>query len=257
MNAYYILAIIFLACSALFGYLGANYESKKSNDKQLSKISREFENLGQQISELKETEVTSSDLQSIDKKYQDLAQEYMKALPAEAQNLLVEKEAYKLEQINQSSALISQIDVVRNAAKNVVTAFTSKGAEIKYQDMTAPANLFSKQPFQLKLEISTREYWSIHLVDREPNKIGMMFVRISRQESGQEFLTNDSIVFRWANNDSFAFSLNSNISEEVKRKVFDSLDNNFHPIAEAEDQLEKLVVNIVKYMLAKAELEKA
>ena len=257
MNAYYILAIICLACSALFGYLGANYESKKANDQQLSKISRGFESLGQQISELKETEVTPSDIQSIDKKYQDLAQEYMKALPAEAQNLLVEKEAYKLNQIKQSRALISQIDVVRNTAQNIVVAFRSKAAEIKYQDMPAPANLFSEQPFQLKLQVSTREYWSIHLVDREPDKIGIMFVRISRQENGQEFLTNDSIVFRWANNDRFSFSLNSRISEEVKRKVFDSLDNNFHPVADAEGQLEKLVVNMVKYMLAKAELEKA
>jgi hypothetical protein len=257
MNAYYILAIICLSCSALFGYLGVNHESRKSSDEQLSKISREFDNLGEQISALKGTEVTSSDLKSIDKRYQDLAQEYMKVLPAEAQNLLVEKEAYRLEQINQSSAIISQIDIVRNTAKKVVAAFTSKGADIKYHDMPAPANLFTKQTFQLRLQISTKEYWSINLVDREPNKIGLVFVRISRNEGGQEFLTNDSIIFRWTKNNSFFFSLNSNISEEVKRKVFNSLDNNIHPIAEAEDKLERLVVNLVKYMLAKAELEKA
>jgi len=257
MNAYYIFAIICLALSAYLGYLGSNYESEKSNDQQLSKISEEFQNLGQHIIELKETKASNAELEEVDEKYKELAQKYMKALPAEAQNLVVEQETYKLEQFNISKNLIQQINIVRETAKNVTTAFSSQGAKIQYKDMAAPANLFSNEPFQLRLSSSEKEYWSIHLVDKEPGKIGLMFVRILKQENGTETLTNDSIVFRWVQNEQFAFSLNSRIAEEVVRKVFETLDINYHPIAEANSKLEVLVINLAKYILAKSELNKA
>lgn len=257
MNTYYIFAIICLALSAYLGYQGSNYESKKSNDQQLSKISEEFQNLGQQIIELKETEVSTTQLEEIDEKYKDLAQQYMKVLPAEAQSIVVEQEEYKLEQFNISKNLIPQINIVRETAKNLVAAFSSEGADIHYQDMAVPANLFSNEPFALRLNSSGNEYWSIHLVDREPGKIGVMFVKIKSQDNGSEILTNDSIVFRWYENEKFAFSLNSRIGEEVKKKVFDKLDNNYHPIAEANTQIEALVLNLIKYILAKSELNKA
>jgi hypothetical protein len=100
------------------------------------------------------------------------------------------------------------------------------------------------------------EYWSIHLVDREPGKIGMMFVRILQEKDGRELLTNDSIVFRWVKNERFAFSLNERIGEEVKRNVFGDLNNQYHPIDDAKTQLETLVVNLFKYVIAKSELKK-
>jgi hypothetical protein len=39
-------------------------------------------------------------------------------------------------------------------------------------------------------------------------KIGLMFVRVIKNQGGQELLTNDSIVFRWVGTDRYGFSLN-------------------------------------------------
>jgi hypothetical protein len=255
MNAYYVAAILFLGLSVYLGYLGNNYESKKSNSQQLNEISKEFRTLGEQITELKGTQIEAEEIKEIDEKYKLLAQQYMKALPAKAQSLIVEKEEDKLEKINISKTLLPQIDLVKETAKNLSTVFSSEGADLQYTEMSIPTNLFSNEPFQLRLSSSMSEYWSIHLVDREPG-IGMMFVRILQEKDGRELLTNDSIVFRWVKNERFAFSLNERIGEEVKRNVFGDLNNQYHPIDDAKTQLETLVVNLFKYVIAKSELKK-
>lgn len=253
MNTYYFLAIICLALSALFGYLGSN----KSSDQQLDKISKEFENLGEQIDNLSSGEATSSEIDAIEEKYKALAQDYMKALPTEAQSLQVAKEEKKLELLTISAKYSEQLNYIREAAKGLTSAFNKSGANIEYVDTPPPNNLFSKQNFQLKISVSDSEYWSIHLVDRNPQNIGIMFVRMIVDKDDQHYLTNDSIVFRWVSPDQFGFSLNGSMSDEARREIAGGLNSNMQPIDLAHDQLEILVQNIIKYTLAKEEAKNA
>jgi hypothetical protein len=109
----------------------------------------------------------------------------------------------------------------------------------------------SPEPFQMRLHIDQTDYWSLHFVDREIDKIGLMLVRMIINESDQEVLTNDSIVFRWVGSDQYGLSLNSRISAEVHENVLGDLDSQLHPISEAKRDLENLMVNLVKYELAR------
>lgn len=248
MNIYYFFAIIFLALSALFGYLG----SIKSSDKQLDEISKEFKNLGKQIDNLNSGEITGSEISVIEEKYKVLAEDYMKALPTEAQSLQVTKEEKKLKLITVSIKYSEQLNYIREVAKGLTSAFNKNGANIKYIDSMPPSNLFSDHSFQLKISASDSEYWSIHLVDKNPENIGIMFVRMTTDKDGQHYrLTNDSIVFRWISPDKFGFSLNGSMSDEARQKVASGLSKNVQPIGLAHEQLETLVQNIIKYTLAK------
>jgi hypothetical protein len=116
----------------------------------------------------------------------------------------------------------------------LVRSFGSEEAIIVFSDAPFPSNSFSSQPFQLKLYVDQSDYWSFHFVDREIDKIGLMLVRIVKNEHGQETLTNDSIVFRWVGPDQYGFSLNNRISAEVRENVFGNLDNNLHPISQGQ-----------------------
>jgi hypothetical protein len=233
----------------MFGYLGGNVESSKSGDAQLEKISEKFDILGEQIDELKTEDVTSTEVSEIDDKYKVLAGEFMKSLPVEAQSLRVAKEQKKLSNIAASVEYKEQLNEIRILSKNIINAYKSSGAVIDFKDATPPQNVFSNQAFELKIITSEAEYWSIHLVDRTPDQIGIMFVRMITDAKGNR-LTNDSIVFRWLSNDRFGFSLNSNISSEVKSQVTDNLNIKISPMSEAHVALENLIKDIVQYSVA-------
>lgn len=252
MNIYYFFAIICLALSALFGYLG----STKSSDKQLNEISKEFKNLGKQIDSLSSEEIKDSDISLIEEKYKALAEDYMKALPTEAQSLQAAKEEKKLKLITVSMKYSEQLNYIREVAQALTSAFNKNGASIRYVDSTPPSNLFSDRSFQLKISASDSEYWSIHLVDKNPKNIGIMFVRMIVDKDNQNhYLTNDSIVFRWVSPDKFGFSFNSSMSDETRKKVATGLSKNMQPIDLAHEQLEILVQNIIKYTLAQERTE--
>ncbi|HGS4750768.1 TPA: hypothetical protein ACMDRF_003641 [Vibrio cholerae] len=251
MNLYYFIAVVLLAGSAVFGYLGANYESNKSDEIQLSKISQKFEELGDQVKALNSAEVQSEKVEELNQQYQDLAKEYMSVLPQKAQRLIVEKENEKLSLLKQSHKYKDQLEFIRKTSASLVNTFKVSGADVTYSDMKVPSDMFSNEPFQLKISSQSEEYWSVHLVDREPNRIGIMFVRIEVHD-GQEYLTNDSIVFRWLADNNYGFSLNSDISNEAASQVSDLLSRQAQPLEHAPQELELLLQNIIKYSLAKS-----
>jgi hypothetical protein len=251
LNLYYILAIVFLALSALFGYLGTNLESKRSSDDQLDKISERFDELGERISGLQSSAVSTSDLEGVNEEYRRIAREYLEILPQKAQQLTVDTERRRLAEIERSREIQQIADFVSRTLADLVRSFASEGAPITFTATPFPSNIFSPQPFQIRLSADEMDYWSLHFVDRRMDKIGLMLVRITRNSVGQETLTNDSIVFRWIGSDQYGFSLNDRISSEVRQNVFDGLDNQVHSISQAEEGLERLLINLVKYELAR------
>jgi len=255
MNVYYGLAILCLAASAFFGYLGSNVESSKSDAVQLKQISEKFDELGAQVTELKKNDITIEDVDVINNKYKELAQEYMKALPLEAQGLVIAKETKKLKLINDSIKYANKLNEIRALSKDIVLAFQSSGANIYFTDMEVPKDIFGEQFFNLKIYATESEYWSIHLVDKESNRIGVMFVRVI-VEDNIDYLTNDSIVFRWFPNEQYAFSLNSKISDNVKDRVALGLSLSKTPLINSNAELELLIQNIVKYELIEEIAEK-
>ncbi|HWF59900.1 MAG TPA: hypothetical protein VN666_06280 [Nitrospira sp.] len=103
-------------------------------------------------------------------------------------------------------------DFVATTLTQLAVGFRRQGVVLKFDTVKFPANAFSGEPYQLKLFIDDTEFWSIHLVDRQIGKVGLMFARIVRDTNGQELLTNDSIVFRWVGTDRFGFSLNDRMT---------------------------------------------
>lgn len=87
MNSYYIVAIICTALAAYFGYLGASYESKSDSEQQTTKIEGQLKELGNKIESLTSGEsahqLTSSELSTIQQKYNGIAEEFYKNLPIE------------------------------------------------------------------------------------------------------------------------------------------------------------------------------
>jgi|GEM_PF-2229916 len=251
MNVYYILAILFLALSAFFGYIGANYSSKQSDDTQIKKISKRFDELGVKISEIQSGSNGKEALVKFNKEYKALAKEYLEILPQKAQQLKVDSERQKLNEIQRSREIQKIVDYVTNTLQELVDGFRSEGATVNFERMAFPSNIFSNENFQLKLTVNEDNYWSIHIVDRELDKIGLMFVRIERNDLGRENLTNDSIVFRWVGTDRYGFSLNGRLSIEARENVFEGLDSGIHPLTQAETDLKRLLINLVKYELAR------
>ncbi|ELV8652997.1 hypothetical protein QNE78_004039 [Vibrio vulnificus] len=251
MSLYYLIAVLLLAGSALFGYLGANYESNKSDEKQLSKISQKFDELGEQVQAMNSDVAESGKIKEINKQYKDLAEEYMNVLPQQAQRLVVEKENAKLNLLSQSHKYKDQLEFIRKTSSSLIQAFNDSGANISYSDMVVPSDMFGNEDFQLRISVQPEEYWSVHLVDRIPNRVGIMFVRIE-VKNDYEYLTDDSIVFRWLGEDRYGFSLNGNISKEVSEQVSSPLSREPQTLDHASDELELLLQNIIKYSLAKS-----
>jgi formylglycine-generating enzyme required for sulfatase activity len=180
-----------------------------------------------------------------------LAREYLEILPNKVRQLEVDAGRRKAAELERSREIQELTDFVSDTLVDLVRTFQNQGAIITFGNNQFPANVFSQESFQLKLYVDQTDFWSLHFVDREVDKIGLMLVRMTKDENDREFLTNDSIVFRWVGSNRYAFSLNSHISAEVRENVFDGLDRELHPISQAKQDLEKLMINLVKYELAK------
>jgi hypothetical protein len=152
-----------------------------------------------------------------------LSREYLETLPERVKQLQAEAEHRRLAEIKKSRDIQEITDFVSGTLADLVKAFGREGVKIVFTDAPFPSNIFSPEPFQMKLYIDQTDYWSLHFVDREMDKIGLMLVRMITTGSGQEVLTNDSIVFRWMDSDQYGFSLNSRISAEVRENVFGQL----------------------------------
>lgn len=118
--------------------------------------------------------------------------------------------------------------------------------------MAFPSNIFSSEPYRLRLFVNESDFWSIHFVDRQMGKIGLMFVRVVKDDSGREFLTNDSVVFRWVGTDRYGFPLNDRISPEARTNLMEGLGTDIRPLTSAESDLKQFVVSLVKYELARS-----
>ncbi|MGN2718833.1 hypothetical protein ACTFQF_17565 [Aliivibrio fischeri] len=68
--------------------------------------------------ELKKNDITIEDVDVINNKYKELAQEYMKALPLEAQGLVMTKETKKLKLINDSIKYANKLNEIRALSKD-------------------------------------------------------------------------------------------------------------------------------------------
>lgn len=169
-----------------------------------------------------------------------LVKEYLEILPERAQQLTADTERRKLAEAKRSHEIQKITEFVSRNLVELVTSFSDKGTTIKFKSSQFPKNIFSSQPFQMKLSVDEMDYWSLHFVDRNPDRIGLMLVRILRKDDGGEILTNDSIVFRWAGSDKYGFSLNERISPEDLRHI-----------TQTEQDLEKMMINLVKYELAR------
>jgi hypothetical protein len=245
-NTYYALAVVFVTLSAIFGYIGAN----RSGDEQAEKLSRKVDELGDKISSLPTTHVTPQKVEDIESEYKDLVREYLSTLPEKSQELKIEQEKRRLAQLEATRTIKPVVDFVSSTLGNLAAEFTKNGVPISFEATPFPANVFSNEPYQMKLNVHGQDYWSVHFVDREVNKIGLMFVLIeSRGQS--EHLTNESIVFRWVGSDRYGFSLNNRISDEAKSNIFDGLNTNSHALSGAEQDLKRLLVNLVKYEVAR------
>lgn len=254
LNIFHVLAIICLALSALFGYLGSTYESRRSKDEQLEKISKRFDELGANISRL---QADSSNLQEVDNitdQYKDLAQEYLSVLPQKAQQLRVDAEKQRLDEIQKSREIQSLTDFVSKTLAGLVAEFRRQGIPIGFETMAFPSNMFSLEPYRLRLFVNDSDFWSIHFVDRQIGKIGLMFVRVLKDKSGREFLTNDSVLFRWVATDRYGFSLNDRISPEARTNLMERLGTDVRPLSSAQSDLKQFVVNLVKYELARSKV---
>jgi hypothetical protein len=187
----------------------------------------------------------------------NLVRDYLSVLPEKAQQLRVDAERQRLAELDRSREIRTTADFVARTLTELVTEFRRQGVSIKLDTTKFPANAFSSEPYQLKLSFNDSEFWSIHLVDRQIEKVGLMFVRVVRDANGQELITNDSIVFRWVGTDRYGFSLNDRISQEVRSNVFEGLDSIVHPFSSAEADLERFLVNLTKYEIARAKAKSA
>ena len=252
LNIYYLLAIACLAFSALFGYLGANYESRRSGDEQLDKLSARFDELGEKIANLQSAPHRQEQVGQVSEEYKNLVRDYLSILPQKAQQLRVDSEKERFAQLQRSREIQTVTDFVVRTIAGLVAEFRREGVSINFEEMKFPSNAFSIEPYQLKLFVDASDYWSIHLVDREMGKIGLMFVRVMRDANGRELLTNDSVVFRWVGTDRYGFSLNDRISPEVRKNVFEGLSFTIRSLSTATSDLELFPVNLVKYEIARA-----
>jgi hypothetical protein len=100
LNIFYLLAIICLALSALFGYLGANYESRRSGDEQLGKLSARFDDLGEKIASLYGVSRSENQLDEVKEEYKSLVRDYLSVLPEKAQQLRVDVERQRLTELD-------------------------------------------------------------------------------------------------------------------------------------------------------------
>jgi hypothetical protein len=250
LNIFYIIAIVLGGGALLFGYLGSAYDSKKSSEEQISKISIKFDKLGTQIAQLQSiSNPGNEEINKLTKEYGNIAKEYIQVMPQKAQQLKVAQEQKKLNEIQESRHLQKDLDYIEQNLRALINGFNAQGAKIRYETMQFPSNIFSKEPYQLKVIIDEKDYWSIHFVDREMDKIGLMIVRIVN-EKGIEMLTDDSIILRWQGNQ-YGFSLNSRISSEVKDNVMQGITLSLKPLAQLHIELKTLLINLTKYELAR------
>jgi hypothetical protein len=183
--------------------------------------------------------------------------DYLSVLPEKAQQLRVDAERQRLTELDRSRQIRTTADFVATTLTQLVAEFGRQGVVVKFDTAKFPANAFSEEPYQLKLFVDDTEFWSIHLVDRQIGKVGLMFVRVVRGTNGQELLTNDSIVFRWSGTDRFGFSLNDRMMQETRSNVFEGLDSAIRPLSSAEADLKRLLVNLLKYEIARAKAKNA
>ncbi|HWF59901.1 MAG TPA: hypothetical protein VN666_06285 [Nitrospira sp.] len=102
LNIYYLLAIVCLALSALFSYLGANYESRRSGDEQLDKLTARFDDLGEKIASLQGASQSGNQLDEVKEEYKSLVRDYLSVLPEKAQQLRVDVERQRLDKLDRS-----------------------------------------------------------------------------------------------------------------------------------------------------------
>lgn len=132
LNIFYLLAILCLALSALFGYLGSNYESRRSGDEQLKKISEGFDELGAKISKLQADSNNPQQVDSITEQYKDLVRDYLSVLPQKAQQLRVDAERQRLDEIQKSREIQSLTDFVSKTLAGLVAGFRKEGISIGF-----------------------------------------------------------------------------------------------------------------------------
>ncbi|MDF0666738.1 MAG: hypothetical protein P0119_11800 [Nitrospira sp.] len=255
MNWYLIAAIILGALSAYFGYLGTSTESKSDSEEHTARIEGQLKELGNKIETLATAEpphgATSSELASLQEKYNSIAVEFYKNFPLELEHQKNRTATKTIRQLEQSRRIEPHMHTLELAAQQLVGAFNKykEGPPISVEIPNFPINVFEDKNYRIVLSFPNGRLWMVNFARNRNEQLELEFQAASKAHSlnsdPRAGSTGEYIALTFSEDQS-TFDFYSHLSAEKDQRVVGDLPQTQQSIKKLDETTRTLLERIIK-----------